>query len=48
MQQTEKNRDLKSSLNSSRMFMIGNFHETLDDNFIIDEDSTFYHQSLHE
>ena len=39
----EKIDDLKSSLKSSRMFMIGNFHETLDDNFIINEDSIFYH-----
>ena len=39
----EKIADLKSSIESSRMFMIGNFHETLDDNFFIDEDSTFYH-----
>ena len=39
----EKIDELKSSIKSSRMFMIGNFHEVLDNIFIIDEDSTFYH-----
>ena len=39
----EKIDELKSSIKSSRMFMIGNFHEALDNIFIIDEDSTFYH-----